>query len=163
MSFRPRSLEKKHLAMRRKIGLFALALLLSFNCDAHELQICAATISELRVMLGEQKFPLKWEETTMDDGKPLVVSIVENNGSLFLEFIKTSEGLWAQSPGVICKAGADLEAQFTGEQIRLGPAATWVLRLALRNGGKFTLSKFGSDQLRIATSGWKGTFSPSTR
>ncbi len=149
--------------MRRKYVLFSLLLLLSFNCDAHELQICAATISELRVMLGEQKFPLKWEETTMGDGKPLVVSIVENNGSLFLEFIKTREGLWAESPGVICKTGADLEAQFTGEQIHLGPAANWVLRYALRNGGKFTLTKLGSDQLRIATGGWKGIFSPSTR
>ncbi len=114
-------------------------------------------------MLGDQNFPMKWEETTMDDGKPLVVSIAENKGSLFLEFTKTSEGLWAESPGVICKTGADLEAQFTGEQIHLGPAANWVLRYALRNGGKFTLTKLGADQLRIATSGWTGVFSPSAK
>ncbi|MDP2786305.1 MAG: hypothetical protein Q8O38_17180, partial [Sulfurimicrobium sp.] len=69
--------------------LLLLPLLLPLNSAAHESQTCAATIGELRVMLGDQAFPLKWEEATMDDGKPLVVSILEKNGSLFLEFIKT--------------------------------------------------------------------------
>jgi hypothetical protein len=150
-------------AMRRNYFLFFLPLLLSLNSEAHESQACATTISELRAMLGEQTFPLKWEETTMDDRKPLTVSIVENNGSLFLVFIKTGEGLLVESPGVICKTGTDLEARLSGEQIRLGPAANWVLRYALRNGGKFTLTKLGSDQLRIATSGWSGIFSPTAK
>jgi hypothetical protein len=148
------------LAMRRKYFLLFLPLLLPLNGEAHGSQACAATIGELRVMLGDQTFPLKWEETTMDDGKPLVVSILENNGSLFLEFIKTREGLWAESAGVICKTGTDLETRFTGEQIRLGPAANWVLRYALSNGGKFTLTKLGPEQLRITTRGWSGIFSP---
>ncbi|MGZ8982473.1 MAG: hypothetical protein ACXW11_00795 [Methylotenera sp.] len=149
--------------MRRKYFLFFLPLLLSWNSDAHESQTCATTISELRVMLSDQAFPLKWEETSMDDGNPLVVSILENNGYLFLEFIKTREGLWAESSGVICKTGTALEARFTGEQIRLGPAANWVLRYALGKGGKFTLTKLGSEQLRIATSGWSGNFSPKAK
>ena len=84
-------------------------------------------------------------------------------GSLFMEFTKTGEGLWAESRGVICKTGTDFEARFTGEQIRLGPAASWLLRLALKNGGKFKLTKFGSDQLRIATSSWSGIFSPTSK
>ena len=96
----------------------------------------------------------------MKDGKPLLVTIFEKKDLLFLEFIKAREGLWAESAGVICKTSAGLEIQFTGEQIRLGPAANWVLRYALGNGGKFTLRKFGSEQLRIATSGWSGIFSP---
>ena len=146
--------------MRQKYLLLFLLLLLPLNSAAHELQTCAATIGELKVMLGDQAFPLKWEETTMNDGKPLVVSILEKNGSLFLEFIKTSEGLWAESAGVICKAGAHLETRFTGEQIRLGPAAGWILRATLKNGGKFTLTKLGPEKLQIATSGWSGVFSP---
>ena len=153
-------LKNMSIAMRQKYLLLFLSLLLSSNCEAHEPQSCAATISELRVMLGDQAFPLKWEETTMDDGKPLVVSILEHDGYLFLEFIKTSEGLWAESTGVICKTGTYLETRFTGEQIRLGPAANWVLRLALRNGGKFILANIGAGQLRITTSGWSGIFSP---
>lgn len=99
----------------------------------------------------------------MDDGKPLLVSILEKDGSLFVEFIKTGQGLWAQSAGVICKSGADMEIRFTAEQIRMGPAANWALRLALGRGGKFTLTRLAPEQLRIATTGWSGTFSPRTR
>ncbi len=146
--------------MSRKYIFLFFSLLLSLNSEAQESQTCAATISELKVMLGDQTFPMKWEETTMNDGKPLVVSILENHGYLFLEFIKTRDGLWAESAGVICKAGTDIETRFTGEQIRLGPAANWFLRLALRNGGKFILTRIGAGQLQIATSGWSGNFSP---
>jgi hypothetical protein len=63
-------------------------------------------------MFGAQAFPLKWKETTMGEGKPLVMSIIENNGSLALEFTKTGEGLWAESPGEICASGTDFEARF---------------------------------------------------
>ncbi|MEQ1602753.1 MAG: hypothetical protein ABL885_13415 [Methylophilaceae bacterium] len=146
--------------MSRKKLLFILPLLLPLNSQAHESQTCASTISELRVMLSDQTFPLKWEETSMDDGKPLVVSIYENNGNLSLSFNKTSEGFWAESAGTICQSGAVLETRFSREQIRLGPAANWTVRFALRKGGKFTLTKFGTDQLKIATSGWSGVFTP---
>lgn len=114
-------------------------------------------------MLGEQAFPLKWEETSMDDGKPLVVSISENNEALFLGFIKTHEGLWAESFGVICKTGTNLEFRFTKDQIHMGSAASWVMRYALKNGGKFTLTKLGVDRLGIATKGWSGNFSAQTK
>jgi hypothetical protein len=150
-------------AMHRNGLLFLLPLLLPLNCEVHASETCAATVRELGVMFGEQFFPLKWEETTMDDGKPLVMSIVESNGSLLMEFTKTGEGLWAESPGIICKAGTDFEARFSEKQIRLGPAANWILRYALKNGGKFTLSKLGSDRLRIATSSWSGIFSPTAK
>ena len=118
------------------------------------------SISELKVMLGDQAFPLKWQETSMDDGKPLLVNIAENKGVLNMAFSKTSEGLWAESSGVICKTATGLETRFSGDQIHVGPAAHWVLRYALKKGGKFTLTQLGSDQLRIATSGWRGTFCP---
>jgi len=35
-----------------------------------------------------------------------------------------------------------------------------VLRFALSNGGKFTLTKIGEKQLQVATTGWSGIFSP---
>jgi len=149
--------------MRLKYTLLALLLLMSWNVVAHELQTCATTISALRVMLSDQTFPLIWEETTMDDENPLVVSILEINGNIVLEFTKTREGLWAESTGIICKAGTNLEVRFTREQIHLGPAANWVLRYALGKGGKFTLTKLGAEQLRIATNGWSGNFSPSAK
>jgi len=150
-------------AVRPKYCVLCLSLLLSQGGQAHASPTCAATISELRLLLGEPNFPVKWEETTMDDGKPLLVSILEKDGSLWLEFIKTREGLWAQSAGVICRSGHDFETRFGPEQIRLGPAANWVLRFALANGGKFTLTRLESDKLRIAGGGWRGTFLPSPK
>lgn len=148
---------------RKYLLLFFLPLLLSLNGGANASQTCAATIAELRSMFGSQTFPLKWEETSMDDAKPLVISIVENNGSLSLEFTKTGEGLWAESQGVFCKTDSEFEARFFGTQIRLGPACNWILRNALRTGVKLTLTKYGSDQLRIATSGWSGIFSSAAK
>ena len=68
---------------------------------------CAATVQELARMTGEPAFPLKWTETTMGDGKPLLVSISERQGVLALEFTKTREGLWAESTGVICPSGVE--------------------------------------------------------
>ncbi len=150
-------------ALQRSYGVLCVSLLLPLSSQAQATPGCAASISELRLLLGEPNFPLTWEETTMDDGKPLLVSILEKDGSLWLEFIKTREGLWAQSAGVICRSGNDFETRFGPEQIRLGPAANWVLRLALANGGKFTLTRLGSDRLRIAGGGWRGTFLPNTK
>ena len=102
---------------------------------------------------------MRWKETSMTDGKPLVVSMHEKNGGIHLQFIKEKEGLWAEGTGLICQAGKEFEIEFKSGEIRLGPAANWLLKLGLANGGKFSLTKIGSDQLRIKTSGWQGHFS----
>jgi hypothetical protein len=146
-------------ASRRQWVGFLLFPLLTLTGECHASPPCAATISDLRILLADQSFPLKWHETTMDDGKPLVLSILERNGSLFLEFVKTGEGLWAESASIVCLKGADLEARFAQGQVRLGPAANWAMQYTLANGGQFTLTKLGAEQLRIATAGWTGTFS----
>jgi len=146
-----------------KYTLIIIFLLMSLNSVAHEQENCATTIGELRVMLSDQSFPLIWEETTMNDEKPLMVSILEIDRNLVMEFTKTREGLWAKSAVIFCKAGNNLEAHFSREQIHTGPAANWVLRYALGKGGKFTLTKLGTEKLRIATNGWSGNFSPSAK
>lgn len=143
-----------------RIGMLCLSLLLSLGCHAQTTPGCATTLSELRLLLADASFPMVWEETSMDDGKPLRVSVLEKEGALWLEFIKTREGLWAQSAGAICRSDHHFETRFGPQQIHLGPAASWMLRLALANGGKFTLTKLGSDKLRIAGGGWSGIFSP---
>lgn len=95
----------------------------------------------------------------MDDGKPLVFSLVERQGVLYLEFIKTGEGLWAEGAGIVCRDGTEVVARIAREQMRLGPAATGAVRYLFANGGEFTLTKVGTERLRIETSGWSGTFS----
>jgi hypothetical protein len=139
---------------------FLLAALAPLSLQAQAPTECAATIAQLRALASDPAFPLRWQETTMNDGKPLIVSITERDGALVLEFVKTGEGLWAVSTSVVCKAGADLEARFTSEQVRLGPAANWVLRGALGSGGAFKLTRLSPNLLRIATTGWSGTFAP---
>jgi hypothetical protein len=94
----------------------------------------------------------------MTDGKPLVVSIREQGGSLHMEFRKTREGLWAEGAAVICAGNAGLEARLS--RLRAGPAAHWLLRHSLGQDPTFTLSRLATGQLRIATPGWHGVFSP---
>jgi hypothetical protein len=137
-----------------------LTLWLPFTSHAQVPDPCVKTIAQLKDLFDDQAFSLKWEETTMDDGKPLLVSIFEKNGALSVEFIKTEKGLWANISGVICKTDKDMEIRFTAEQIHFGPAASWVLRYVLGNGGKFTLTKIGDKQLQVATTGWSGIFVP---
>ncbi len=140
-----------------------LALLLSHSGPALAVPNCAATLAELHLLLGEADFPLAWQETSMDDGKPLLVSILETDGALMLEFVKTGQGLWAQSAGLICRSAGGFEIRFSAEQIRMGPAAGWALGLALGNGGVFTLTQLAPERLRITTTGWSGTFVPKAR
>ncbi|HEX5697381.1 MAG TPA: hypothetical protein VFX90_01915 [Rhodoferax sp.] len=149
--------------MHQIYSLLLLFLLVPLASHARDSQPCAASISELRNLLDDQTFPLKWEETTMNDGKPLVVTIFEKSGVLSVEFIKTRQGLWAQSFGVVCKTDVALEIRFNGEQIHFGPSAGWILRSALGHGGKFTLTRLEPKKLRIATTGWSGVFNQSDK
>ena len=146
--------------MPRKTLLCLLMLLFSWRSYALTAPDCVTTLGELRTLLGDRRDALQWVETTMDDGKPLLVSIVERRGALALEFVKTGEGLWAEGSGAVCSVGANFEINFGKDQLRMGPASGWLLRSLLGQGGKFTLTRLAADQLRIASSGWSGTFVP---
>lgn len=145
----------------RNTCLAMFFLLLVPSASADDAMGCASTIRELRILLGDPFFPYRWEESSMDDGKPLRVSIIEGNGMLLLEFIKTGEGMWAKISGLICKVGSDLEIRLSKEQVTLGTSANWMLRLALANGGVFTLRRRLANELQIKASGWNGSFVPS--
>jgi hypothetical protein len=140
--------------------IFFLCLLAFAGANAVASPVCVTSVQELRNVLGDQRATLQWEEISMNDGKPLVVSIFESKGALVLEFVKTKEGLWAEGTGAVCGSGATLEISFDKDQLRMGPASGWLLRSLLGQGGKFTLTRLGADQLRIASSGWSGTFVP---
>lgn len=149
--------------MSRSSSIIFLCLLAFAGANAVASPACVTSINELKNVLGDQRASLQWEETSMNDGKPLVVSIFESKGVLVMEFVKTKEGLWAEGTGAVCSSGADLEINFGKDQLRMGPASGWLLRSLLGQGGKFTLTRLGADQLRIATSGWSGTFVPKSK
>jgi hypothetical protein len=140
-----------------------LVLWLASGGHAQTPDKCVSKLVDLKELLSDQAFSLKWEETTMDDGKPLVVAIADKNGALSVEFTKTSKGLWAEIDGELCKTDKDLEIRFSGEQIHFGPAASWVLRYALGKGGKFTLSQISPRLMRVSTTGWSGDFVPADK
>ena len=76
----------------------------------------------------------------MNDGKPLLLSIGEKDGALFVAFVKSGEGLWAEGASIVCRSRAGLEVQVAGS-------------------GRFTLTRIGTEQLQVATMLWSGTFS----
>lgn len=96
----------------------------------------------------------------MSDGKPLLVRLTESGGGLHLEFLKAQEGLWAEGAARICAGGGGLEAVLAQQDIRVGPAAHWLLRQSLRHGARFVLAVLPGGELRIATRGWSGVFRP---
>lgn len=148
-------------ASLRQICLGLLVLLaLAGASHAQTPEKCVATITDLKVLLGDPAFPLQWSETTMDDGKPLKVSITEKNGVMSVAFVKSGKGLWADITGRICQADKDFEIRFNAGQIRFGPASSWVLRYVMGNGGSFTLKRISAQQLQVATTGWSGMFVP---
>ena len=98
----------------------------------------------------------------MDDGKPMLVSIEEGQGALHLQFVKRGEGQWAKGAAAICRKGETFEARMPAGSLQLGPAANWVVRMMLGDGAVFTLRLQPGRQLRIATSGWSGSFVPAT-
>lgn len=149
------------MALRPALGCLAAMLVAPCAALAVDSGGCAATLAELRLLAGDPAFALSWQETMMRDGKPLQVTLHEEPGGLRLAFVKAGEGLWAESRPAICSHGASLQARFTAEQIRLGPAANWLVRTVLKKGGHFTLTRAGRE-LKIATTGWSGTFLPAT-
>ncbi len=143
------------------IAAFLLALAsFPFARTCQAAPACATTVAELRALLTNESLALEWRETTMDDGKPLILTILDKDGALFLAFVKTGEGLWIEGASIVCRDRERLEARFVADRVRVGEAASWAMRYAFENGARFTLTQVGTEHLRIATTGWSGTFCP---
>lgn len=142
--------------LRMALAAAALAL----GAAATEARTCAASVPELRALVQQPGFALRWQETTMADGKPLVVTLSERDGGLHLQFVKLHEGLWAEGPASVCIDNGVVEAALPRHGMRLGPAANWLLRQSLAGGARFALALVPGGRLRIATPGWSGMFLP---
>jgi hypothetical protein len=148
-------------AGRRLPGLPVLvALGLALASPVCQARDCALTVAELRALVQQPVFPLRWQETTMQDDKPLVVTLSERDGGLHLQFVKSREGLWAEGAASVCMNNGTLEAVLSRHRISVGPAAHWLLRQSLAYGARFVLAPKPGGQLHIETPGWSGTFVP---
>ncbi len=119
---------------------------------------CAQSLAQLRALLEDAAFPLRWEETTMDDGKPLVLTMAERDGRLVLSIHKTREGAWAHGRASICSQESRLEARFVDGAASVGPAAPWTMRQAIAQELAFTLTRLGPARLEVSMGGWSGGF-----
>lgn len=116
---------------------------------------CAETLEQLR-NLGSGMHH-SWRETGMRDGKPLLLSLTETQGSLWLHLHKTGEGPWASGPARVCRQqGGRVAAHLT--MASLGTAAPWLLRRMMGQSPVFILDHQGGDLLQVSTSGWTGVF-----
>src|SRR5262245_56963497 len=103
------------MVLRRVIGGLTLAVATTV---AHA--DCATSIADLRALLQDSRFPLRWEETGMSDARPLLVSLEERDAGLFISFVKTGEGLLAEGPARVCRTGDQVQARFVREGLHLG-------------------------------------------
>ncbi len=141
--------------------MLRLVLLLSgsfFATAAFSATPCAESIADLRTLLADPVFSLKWRETGMDDGKPLVLTILERDGVLVVSFEKTDEGLWVEGASVVCRDGDAYDIRFVAGKVRTGRAANLMVQYTVLNGGQFTLRKTGTEKLEIGAGAWTGTF-----
>ncbi|MCC2675520.1 MAG: hypothetical protein K0R58_2467 [Ramlibacter sp.] len=133
----------------------ALVLLMSASGAAAQ---CAHDVAGLRLLARDASFPVRWIESGMDDGRPLVLSLADTERGLHLRFDKTDEGLWVEGVGSVCTVGDALEIRFAPGHLRPGAAAHWLLRAALQAGGQFTLTREKADELRVHSASWTGRF-----
>ncbi|HVE54332.1 MAG TPA: hypothetical protein VNB23_13200 [Ramlibacter sp.] len=140
----------------------ALLLFLASHPVAAALPACAATVDGLRALLQDPAFPLTWEETTMADARPLLVTLDERDGALHLSIHKTGEGRWAAGHARVCGDASGLEARYDAASLHVGPAAGWLLRQGLQAGAAVTLRRLPAGELRIGTVGWSSRFAPAT-
>ena len=144
--------------VRAARGALMLALSILFPATCLAGQPCARTLADLRSLLAEPAFPLKWRETGMNDGKPLLLTIFEREGALVVSFEKTEEGLWAEGVSIICRGENDYEIRFVNDRVRFGPAASLLVQYSVLNGGPVTFAKTGPEKMQVGMSGWSGDF-----
>lgn len=149
----------KHLDVTRTL-LPPLVAFLGLASGAAAHATCATSVAQLREVLQEPAFPLSWEETGMGDARPLLVTLDDRAGALFISFVKTGAGLLAEGPARVCRVDDRVEARFLREGLQLGGAASLVLTVALRGGAAVGLQRTGPGRLRIGTIGWRGDFIP---
>lgn len=141
------------------IGVLALSCIAASGLAGEEPD-CAKDIAGLRRLLRDPAFPLRWIETAMKDGKPMVLTVEEQAGALHWRFVKTGDGLWAAGTAALCLEGTRLHARMRPGQMESGPAANWLARQAMLHGATLEIRRPQSEVLTVSATGWRGEFAP---
>lgn len=123
-------------------------------------QECVTDQLGLLKLVGSEEFHAEWIETTQDDGKPLMIKMQSQKDRLYFIFDKTKEGVWAEGLIRVCKNQDKLIVKISKEDIKVGDAAPWLIKMAMGGGAEFKLQITSKDKMHVAITGWSGDFIP---
>jgi hypothetical protein len=121
---------------------------------------CVNERAGLLKLVGNANFSTEWIETTQDDGKPLVIKMLNQKDKLYFIFDKSKEGIWAEGLIKVCKEKDKLIVKIAKEDIKVGSVAPWLIRLSMRGGAEFKLDLKEKDKMHVSITGWSGDFIP---
>ncbi len=122
---------------------------------------CVSDRAGLLALVGNPNFSSEWIETTQDDGKPLLIKMVNQKDKLYFIFDKSKEGIWAEGLIKVCKEKEKLIVKISKEDIKIGSVTPWLIRISMRGGAEFKLDLKEKEKMRVSITGWSGDFIPS--
>ncbi|CAI9404205.1 hypothetical protein ANOBCDAF_04574 [Pleomorphomonas sp. T1.2MG-36] len=109
---------------------------------------CLTSVTELKA----EGIKTNWQETTMDDGKPLKIVIADGANGLVYSASKAGEP-WLTGDAAFCRSGNTTTV--TLDNTKATENVPLVTRMALPS----TLSApIVNDEIRLAGGAWRGTF-----
>ena len=109
---------------------------------------CLNTVSDLKA----NNVKLRWQETTENDGKPLMISITDGGNGLVYSARKSGV-LWLTGNVSVCRSGGATE--FTLKNTQATSNVPMLARLALPSTQS---AQIVNNQIRLGGGGWGGTF-----
>lgn len=101
-----------------------------------------------------------WQETTADDGKPLNISVSEQNDQLYVDVVKGGE-TWIAGLAEICERDEKVTVRLK-KGMKIGESVPTIVSMALKADPELTMKKRGPDKMRVSTLAWGGDFKGST-
>ncbi len=132
------------------------------NLKSFKLLICLLVVGESALARAEcftsvsavkaHHVKTKWQETTENDGKPMIISIADGVDGLVFS-TKKAGVLWLSGSVSVCRHGSAIDIDLRN------PQATSNVPMMARLGLPSVLSAhIVSDQIKLAGGGWSGTF-----
>lgn len=119
---------------------------------------CAYDLNSLSSVFDVSGFSTRWTEVGASDGQPLLLTISQGDGSLFLQFVKSGQGTWVAGEASICGGGGSATATISADQVTVNNLP-WAVKLVMGDGASFNLRVTPDGrQLSISGGGWTGRF-----
>ena len=132
----------------KNFRLLICLLILSDNESTLAQAKCLRNVSELKT----NNVKARWQETTENDGKPLMISIADGANGLVYSATKAGV-LWLTGNVSVCLSGS--ATQITLKNTKATSNVPTLARLALPSTQS---AQIVNDQIKLGGGGWGGTF-----